>query len=215
MELRRLVVSLPPGQWDERWLHSVTRWGEVRSLHVLKYDEREVTAVVDLRPPGPGFDPRRLVDRETVLRCELLSRDPGGGVTCLMRLRHRAVPLYRLVLRRTDLSFDPLLEVREGEMRVSIRGSTEGLQRLIREADRIGFRWRIVRFSAADFTRSTILESLTPRQREALRLAHRLGYYEKPKRVRLAKLAEILGVAKPTAMEHLRLAEKKVLDSIL
>ncbi|PCR90609.1 helix-turn-helix domain-containing protein [Natrinema ejinorense] len=52
---------------------------------------------------------------------------------------------------------------------------------------------------------------LTPRQREALAVARRRGYYEWPRRVSAGDLATDLGVSKSTYLEHLRKAEAELL----
>lgn len=54
---------------------------------------------------------------------------------------------------------------------------------------------------------------LTPRQRDAIALARRRGYYEWPREVTAGELATETGVAKATFLEHLRKAEAKLLDS--
>jgi predicted DNA binding protein len=53
---------------------------------------------------------------------------------------------------------------------------------------------------------------LSSRQQEALALARKLGYYEWPRKVTAGELADELGVAKTTFLEHLRRAESKLLD---
>ncbi|RBI63756.1 hypothetical protein DMJ13_04330 [halophilic archaeon] len=54
-------------------------------------------------------------------------------------------------------------------------------------------------------------DDLSERQREAFELARRRGYYEWPREVTAADLAEELGVSKATLLEHLRKAEAKLL----
>jgi len=54
--------------------------------------------------------------------------------------------------------------------------------------------------------------NLSPRQREAIVLAREQGYYEWPRDVTAGELAAELGVAKTTFLEHLRLAESKLID---
>jgi len=54
---------------------------------------------------------------------------------------------------------------------------------------------------------------LTPRQREVLRFAFERGYYEWPREVDAKTLADELGIAKATMLEHLRKAEGKVLNA--
>lgn len=52
--------------------------------------------------------------------------------------------------------------------------------------------------------------SLTPRQREAIGFAHRLGYYDYPRRARLADIGRALGISRSATAELLRRAEAKV-----
>lgn len=56
------------------------------------------------------------------------------------------------------------------------------------------------------------LSSLTERQREVFDLARERGYYTWPREASAADLADELGVAKTTLLEHLRKAESKLLD---
>lgn len=56
-------------------------------------------------------------------------------------------------------------------------------------------------------------DPLSPRQREILELARRRNYYAWPREATTADLAAELGVTKPTALEHLRKAEAKLLGS--
>jgi predicted DNA binding protein len=53
--------------------------------------------------------------------------------------------------------------------------------------------------------------ALTERQDQVLSLAHKLGYFEFPKKINLSDLAKKLGVAKSTLSEILRTGEEKIL----
>lgn len=55
--------------------------------------------------------------------------------------------------------------------------------------------------------------NLTQLQRNAFELAKEEGFYEFPKKTNLDKLAAILKISKPTFREHLKKAEKKIIDS--
>ena len=57
--------------------------------------------------------------------------------------------------------------------------------------------------------------ALTDRQREALELAHRLGYFEHPKEANAGDVAEEMGVNRSTFSEHLAAAQSKLLDAVL
>ena len=56
-----------------------------------------------------------------------------------------------------------------------------------------------------------VLPMLSPKQKEAVSLAVKEGYYEFPRRIRLEELAEISGSSFSTFREHLRIAERKLL----
>ncbi len=57
-------------------------------------------------------------------------------------------------------------------------------------------------------------DRLSPRQREAFRLARSRGYYGYPRRVTARELATELDITKTTFLEHLRKAEAKLLPPV-
>ncbi|QFU82753.1 helix-turn-helix domain-containing protein [Natronorubrum aibiense] len=56
---------------------------------------------------------------------------------------------------------------------------------------------------------------LTARQLEVLETAHRMGYFEHPKRANAGEVADALDISGSTFTEHLAAAQTKLLDSIL
>jgi predicted DNA binding protein len=60
-----------------------------------------------------------------------------------------------------------------------------------------------------------LLPVLSARQRDVLQTAHSKGYYELPRETTTAEVAETLGIARRTAEEHLRLAERKLVDELV
>jgi len=59
------------------------------------------------------------------------------------------------------------------------------------------------------------LATLTDRQREALSVAVDGGYYERPRETGAAEVAERMDVGRRTAAEHLRKAERRVLEAVV
>jgi predicted DNA binding protein len=57
--------------------------------------------------------------------------------------------------------------------------------------------------------------SFTDRQREVLETAHRMGYFEHPKRANGSEVADELGIAQATFAEHLGAAQQKLMDALL
>ncbi|MFW9880294.1 MAG: helix-turn-helix domain-containing protein [Candidatus Thorarchaeota archaeon] len=60
-----------------------------------------------------------------------------------------------------------------------------------------------------------LLDSLTPRQRDAIFLAKELGYYEWPRKMNAGQIAEYMNITKSTLVEHLRKAENALIKQIL
>ncbi len=60
-----------------------------------------------------------------------------------------------------------------------------------------------------------LLPKLSPKQREAIELAYKEGYYEYPKKTDLNKLAKMMKVGKSTFQEHLKKAEKKIIPRLI
>ena len=58
------------------------------------------------------------------------------------------------------------------------------------------------------------LATLTDRQREIIRAAHREGYYDQPKNINGGELGELFGISRSTVHEHLRTAERKLMTEL-
>lgn len=77
---------------------------------------------------------------------------------------------------------------------------------------------RLVRSQPDQDTSDLVLVNrgeLTPRQREVIETAHRLGYFEHPKGANAGEVAEALGITTSTFTEHLAAAQSKLLAAIL
>jgi predicted DNA binding protein len=70
-------------------------------------------------------------------------------------------------------------------------------------------------FKRAAYQRGDLLSVLTDRQREVMVAAWRFGYYDLPKGIGSRRLAERVGLSKPTMLEHLRKAERRLLAEIM
>ena len=62
---------------------------------------------------------------------------------------------------------------------------------------------------------SRLLPKLSEKQREAVNLAYKKGYYEYPKKIDLGELAKLMSVSKSTFQEHLKRAEGKLIPRML
>ena len=78
--------------------------------------------------------------------------------------------------------------------------------------------FEILRFEESGLDEVYILQlfpNLPKKQREAIELAYKLGYYKYPKKTNLDKLAEISRVSKQTFQENLKKAESRLMPLLL
>ena len=178
--------------------------------------------VVRIRRRGPFKDlemirreARALVRRYRLARFELMSanRERGEYVAWI----EWKIPAAVQEALGTEGGIVPLRVVREdpGSARVSLLVSEGVLRR---------FRSLLARFGGRDWVRAVRRvpaerwdpwTTLTPRQRELLTLAFRLGYYETPAKVSLDRLGRLVGISRAAFSKHLRSAERKILGTVV
>jgi predicted DNA binding protein len=112
------------------------------------------------------------------------------------------------------LLLDPPFRYTDRGVRVTVAGTEAALQAAFAEVtDRIAVEveW------TGEYTPDEpgYLGRLTDRQREAVLVAHELGYYETPRATSFEAVADELGCAPSTANELLRRAESVLLDALL
>jgi predicted DNA binding protein len=81
--------------------------------------------------------------------------------------------------------------------------------------DYMGIRYRVVLLTDANFSPISPLNQLTEKQREVLIAAHKMGYYDIPRRITSQELGKKLGLVDSTVVEHLRKAEQRLMTQIL
>ncbi|GAA0234890.1 helix-turn-helix domain-containing protein [Haladaptatus pallidirubidus] len=77
---------------------------------------------------------------------------------------------------------------------------------------------RLTRSDSLDDTRSLLFvdrSAFTERQYDVLRTAHEMGYFESPKESNSEAVADELGISVATFVEHLSVAQTKLLEQIL
>ncbi len=72
-----------------------------------------------------------------------------------------------------------------------------------------------ISFKKAAYQKQDILTILTGKQREVLAAAYEHGYYDIPRRISSERLSEKVKISKPTLIEHLRKAERRILAEIM
>jgi DNA-binding CsgD family transcriptional regulator len=101
-------------------------------------------------------------------------------------------------------------------MKVEMIGKENEIKKLLHYTNKWGDNsFKILGLTSIDTKGPSLLSKLTPRQRQTLLTAYALGYYDVPRRISSDELSRHLNVDKSTIVEHLRKAEKKLIDSII
>jgi predicted DNA binding protein len=156
-------------------------------------------------------------DLDTIGNMEILSviRSDGDKHTCLVK-GHESDEA-RQMFREEDLGLIYTLPslISEDRVVISFISSQKDLMRFVELArEHIG-KVRIITVKEATYQRKDILSALTDRQRGVMIAAHGHGYYDIPRRIGSGRLAELLGISRPTLLEHLRKAEARILAEIM
>lgn len=97
---------------------------------------------------------------------------------------------------------------------LSLAGSHDAICGTLTEYQQVGMNVTLCKLSEYGGRRQ-LLDAVTNRQREVLQTAHEMGYYEVPRQVSTADIAEALSVDPSTIAEHLQRAERNLMNEIL
>lgn len=121
--------------------------------------------------------------------------------------------IFRLLAERGLLVITPVL-YHDGKVHASVVGRTAAVQATL---DRIppAIDVTVHEIGERGFEPESARAALSDRQREAVRAAIELGYYETPRKVTYEDIASHLDCAPSTASEHLQKAEAKIVRSTM
>lgn len=111
----------------------------------------------------------------------------------------------------------PIQFTSDGSMRVTYLGSDAGFQRLFEAAndmEDVPLRFEVVETGDYEPEKTSLVSSLTTRQRKVIETAVDTGYYRSPREASLEEVADAVGIAPSTASEHLRKIESRVFSAL-
>jgi hypothetical protein len=115
-----------------------------------------------------------------------------------------------------DIKFipDPPIYMSEDRALFGFLGDRKSIKIMLNMM-RLIFDIKSVRFPREGPYEYDIMSTMTERQREALTAAQKFGYYQYPRKISTADLAEKLGLTKATLIEHLRKAENALISDLV
>lgn len=187
------------------------RRGQVHHINLLSDDT--VAALYEIEGEG-GVLRDALKESDEVLSYDVIDvSEETHHVYVHVRQGEPVVDLLSIVDDRR-LMVDTPMEFVEDGVRATVIGEQSTLREAlddIPEGVDVDVR-RVGEYSPQD---DRVLANLTDRQREVLRVAARLGYYDVPRSATHDEVADSLGCAPSTASEHLRKIESKIVDVLL
>ena len=100
------------------------------------------------------------------------------------------------------------------KLTLSVIGNEENLKKFLDVIKYIG-KIKSTSFIKATFNEQSILSCLTEKQKEMIIAAKNNGYYNYPRKINSEELSKLVGLSKPTVVQHLRKAESRIVTNIL
>ena len=141
-------------------------------------------------------------------------KQEGRRYTCLVKAQAPQDMLRYFQEYDMDLVWDTPSRFSEGSFVLGCTGELSDLRKFVNLMEGLG-EVKVLKMQPAIFHNEDLLDTLTDKQREALKAAMRNGYYDYPRRISATELAERLGLSKTTLVEHLRKAEGRLMGEIV
>ncbi|MGC2289261.1 MAG: helix-turn-helix domain-containing protein [Thermoplasmata archaeon] len=157
-----------------------------------------------------------MVSHIGISKVELLARLADGA--CLVNIEGKPTAGWARLTALTGGAMYPAFELTPENWRITVVGSNYQMREFLAELRNLKMHYKVLSVEDTDLQRPSPVsrvEILTPKQREALVAAYRSGYYDIPKRADSADVAKALARGKSTTLEHLRKAEKRLLDNFM
>lgn len=199
------------GDPSEIWLDGtyIATQEAIQYLNLL--DDGTIVGITRLRG-----DPDRIAELEDELP-EFMSCTATRGDTTLAYMRYEAEEYEKQFFELIDtegITVDwPMLETADG-LQVTLFGEETALKNIVAGVPD-GMDVTLKRVGEYQPEMDDPAGQLTDRQKEILRTAITLGYYDIPRSTSQRDLATELGLSRGTIGEHLRRAEAKIIQSVV
>jgi predicted DNA binding protein len=213
--MRKVVLELVPNEIVRRMQGSfMDGIEEIEMIELLRLDlergEKLGIVRIRFRPGGSVIANGSLGVMEIVNVIEEKENE------AVVLVKAKAPPEFEHMAKEFDLDlvWTTPMKVTRDKIVYSFMGDDGSIRKMVQLLKTFG---ETVKLSVqeASFSGSEMLSSLTPKQRELMLEAKRLGYYNYPRSVSANDLAKAVGLSRSTVVEHLRKAEIRLLDQLL
>jgi hypothetical protein len=203
-ELVKVGIELPP-------------FKKIKSLdllYFLRQDQEEFAAISQVEFKDSESKVEDLLVGGFLVEAQMLKKEKNGSYIVFMRGGPTLSTVLSSVGVESGYLFPPL-GIGDGKIKFSYLGNEKQIKDFLKRMELIGIHYRVALLADANFSPTSPINLLTEKQRLVLLEAHKLGYYDIPRRITSEKLGYRLGLANSTVVEHLRKAEQRLVAHIL
>lgn len=209
--MRRVVIEIPRRFLSDP-LRRAERLESWKIIQAFRSDHEGYAGVCKLKMRSSKYGLKTLIGLFGITKIKPLSKESDGSFIAYVEGRPMR-EWIRVSSPREGYQFPPF-ELTSRTWKKTFLGTENQVRKTLDKMERAGVRFRIISAEEARFTPDSLLSSLTENQRRTLITAHSLGYYDFPRRMGSETLARTLHLSKSTVSEHLRKAEKSLLDQV-
>lgn len=212
--MQRLLLDVPRDElarFDE--MPNLHTCESFRVVHQFRLDRSKFAGICEVKCAVKKCGPHCLVGRAGITKAEELSQFDDG--TYLAYFEGRPNSDWAGLVSFVGAHLYPPFELTPKAWRINVVGTSRQVGRFLSRLRAMKLRFHVRSVGRAAFPAPSALSVLTRRQRDVLSAAYRLGYYGVPRRADSARIARDLRLSKATTVEHIRKAEKRIMDELL
>jgi len=186
----------------------------VEAMKCIKCDQEGFAIICRVRLKK-GLRVQDLMDSPRIEHAEMVYEEKDGTVVVFISGGSMLPKGARRPSSSALVADGPPEFVGVNKMKVSLVGEESELKSFLRYAEATKMAPKVLGLASLKPRSEPAFSSLPPKQKQSLLAAYSLGYYDIPKRISSKELAKLLKIKKSALSEHLRKAEKRILDSTL
>jgi hypothetical protein len=214
--MRRVTLEFNyRGAWKQIFGSNSDKVEVLEALRCFKCDLDGLAIICRIKLKDRSLNIKDLIGKGLLTNIEILYREKDGsfvvfieGRSCVPQPSKGARVPKLLMARPPDF-----LDV--DRMKVEVVGKETDVKTLLKHANKWSNTYKILGLASVDAKAESPLSKLSTKQKQALLTAFALGYYDVPRRISSEDLARHLNADKSTIVEHLRKAERKLIDGII
>jgi hypothetical protein len=210
--LRKTVIEMPRNYEKFPGLRTFEGVESFRIIDFLRFDGKSFAVIFQAKIMDSRAR-KRFERLKNLTNLQILSEEPDGSFIAYAEGRQQ-LELDRFIEKAGGGYFYPPFEITPSNWKMTYLGSKAQTRRLLRVLEKAELPHRIAFAGEARFSRASLLNGLTEKQRQVLKTAYDSGYYDVPRKINSEKLAKSMKLVKSTVVEHLRKTEKYLLDNI-